>query len=328
MFLIDDGEIMWTRYLVSVLLLFCISSECALAEEPLAWGSDGGHFKWRASRYAVAPNLSDFPILIKAARDPSQPRRYMIMSQLRAISRCNFGSDGTVSDANALASWEKWWLHHGVKYQQDLALIGRSYTNSWKKLPKNRDELSMAYALVLPQSWTCSLSFKSGDYFNSTEENLDFEITPTTAKLNRRYRRGLDDWICEEWAGFTRSEADEFLAALIYAIDNPWIYATDVFSETNEDAAKVNMRYVRGRPEVWCYYPSVKWTGIVLSGGEILINDDPNDYWEFPTEDAPLCERHALDDGIGVVFRVVRDVFPDPSLDNSKWSRVESGNRD
>ena len=70
------------------------------------------------------------------------------------------------------------------------------------------------------------------------------------------------------------------------------------------------------------YYPGVHWTGILDPEGHVLINDD---VWSWHTTDwEPIARgerKTMLDYPLGVVFRVIRDRFPDPAWkpEVSRW---------
>jgi hypothetical protein len=82
--------------------------------------------------------------------------------------------------------------------------------------------------------------------------------------------------------------------------------------------------HIKGRPDEWSnYYPGVEWTGILDSEGRILINDD---VWSWHTIDVKDRRMPMLDYPIGVVFRVFRDQFSDPTWNKarSRWKSIET----
>jgi hypothetical protein len=114
------------------------------------------------------------------------------------------------------------------------------------------------------------------------------------------------------------------MASLIYAIDNPWFFGDDEFSEESEKEER-KVGHIRGRPEAWTtYYPFCKWSGIFDEDQKIIINHDP---WNWDTIDHELGKQTSLDGGtFGLVFRIVRDLFPDPSWipSRSRWKKVDT----
>ena len=112
------------------------------------------------------------------------------------------------------------------------------------------------------------------------------------------------------------------LAVLIYAIDNPWFFGDDKLCEVSEKPDGTKRESIRGRPEAWtAYYPRYEWTGILDAEKRVLINHDP---WSGDTIDFQMGGKTDLDEGpFGIVFRIIRDLFPDPSWnpDLSRWKR-------
>ena len=143
-------------------------------------------------------------------------------------------------------------------------------------------------------------------------------VSSESASLKRRYHRNTNEpWTAEEWKGLTVAESQSFLASLIYAIDNPWLYANDRLAEPQSPHA---IGHIRGRPKEWTdYYPCVTWTGVTDSKGRVIINDD---VWAWYTTDFEKCKVPRLDSAIGVAFRAFRDLFPDPTWkpELSRWT--------
>jgi len=142
-----------------------------------------------------------------------------------------------------------------------------------------------------------------------------------TPSLRRRFRRSTNaPWETEEWADLTIKESQSFLAALIYAIDNPWLYINDSIADND-----TGYGHIKGRPEGWtAYYPSVEWTGIMDTKGRVILNDDSRRWHTSDHEKNPKTLFTGIN-RIGVVFRVIRDQFPDPTWnkDRSRWKATK-----
>jgi hypothetical protein len=163
-------------------------------------------------------------------------------------------------------------------------------------------------------------------------------VTAETAVPRRRYQRSSRAlWEAEQWNDLSVKEAQSFLASLIYAIDNPWIYADDALADGGKHTPPTIPRStfppegsIVGRPKEWsAYYPDVHWTGILDPEGHVLINDD---VWNWHTTDLESLRegKTSLDYPLGVVFRVIRDRFPDPAWkpERSRWSKDQLNSRD
>jgi len=315
----------------------------AHAQKPeLRWGEFGYYSNWDRYSYAIKssyefigklPDLRDFPRLLEMSLAPThQNDRAVIISQMRALSRCDFekrsldqGDDPEAEYRTAVTKWKDWWNTYGSKLAESLSNDGRRYENAWKAVAPAGLECP-EYPLSIPAAWSSTLSFHSGDYQSRVEEIIDFQISVDRCELRRRYRTGWleqSKWIHETWEGFSRDEADHFLAALLYAIDNPWFFSADKLENIGSNG-KIIEGSIRGRPKPWStYYPSCQWTGILDQEGHVIINCDP---WCWHSVDPNLGKETRLDGGaFGVVFRVVRNFFPDPSWIPSKshWKKVD-----
>jgi hypothetical protein len=312
----------------------------------LRWGEFGCYSNWKRYPYAIKsesqfigrlPDLRELPKLLESALDPKmdQSDRAIIISQIRTLSRCNFektlngGDDVEAEYRVAVAKWKNWWDAYGSKLPEALAKSGQRYEKAWKQVAPTPYLETPAYPILIPKSWTSTISFRSGDYGGVTEEVIEFRVTDDTCSLRRRYRTGWmgkEPWTHEVWQEFSHKEADHFLASLIYLIDNPWFFSRDELSETEGGDKQAKIGHIRGRPEAWTdYYPGYEWTGILDADQRVIINHDP---WNWDTIDHDLGPKTSLDGGaFGIVFRLVRDLFPDPSWDSdsSRWKRVESG---
>jgi hypothetical protein len=304
----------------------------------LRWGENGSLSRWDqyyADRTNTVypycnqlPALEQFPKLLEYLKLTSYERE-IVVSQLRTLSRCDFVDFMKQDYDAAYLKWRAWWDYYGSKLAESLKKEGRTYPEAWNAIAQSSGLKCPAYPLALPTSWSFQLSFRSGDYGGVVEEEISMSVSPTTATLKRRYHRPTDasgsnwfhpQWITEKWEGLTVEESQSFLASVIYAIDNPWVYSDD---EIQIDG------HIKGRPKQWTdYYPSVKWTGILDSEGRVLINDD---VWDYHTTDSSglMTGKYkfpGLDGDIGVIFRVVRDQFPDPIWDKkrSRWITLPS----
>ena len=334
--------------LISCTLLFlAVTGNLACAQEQeLRWGEFGCYSNWKRYPYEIEsnyefigrlPDLREFPKLLEAAADPKmkQSEREIISSQLRTLSRCDFhkslnaDEDVDAEHRSAVAKWKDWWDAYGSKLPGALAEKGQRYEKAWIQVAPTPYLRIPSYPILIPKAWSSTISFRSGDYGGVTEEVIEFHVTEDACSLRRRYRTGWMDpepaWTHEEWREFSRKEADHFLASLIYLIDNPWFYSRDKISESEDGDARSKIGHIRGRPKAWTdYHPGYEWTGILDADQRVIINHDP---WNWDSIDHELGPKTSLDGGaFGIVFRLVRDLFPDPSWDSdsSRWKRVES----
>jgi len=258
---------------------------------------------------------------------------------MRTLSRCDFGGsirnqgdDVEAEHRGAVAKWKIWWDGYGSKLPGALAESGQRYENAWKQVAPSPYLEIPSYPILIPTSWSSTISFRSGDYSGVTEEIIEFRVSEDICSLRRRYRTGWmgkGDWTHEIWQDFTRDEAANFMASLIYLIDNPWFFSRDELSEAQDGEDQSKIGHIRGRPEAWTdYYPGYDWTGILDANQKVIINHDP---WNWDTIDHDLGPKTSLDGGaFGIVFRLVRDMFPDPSWDDesSRWRRAEPAQKD
>ncbi len=330
------------KFIFVVLLLLCLASMDVLGQE-LRWGEFGVFSKWEHYPYAIKssspfvghlPDLREFPRLIELARDPklNQTDRVILLSQMRTLSRCDFEKrDRRVEDnaaaefRKAVQKWEAWWQSYGEGLAQSLPKTGHNDEAAWKTVAPSPYLECPKYPISIPRQWSSSVSFRSGDYGAMAEEVIEFKVNEGQCELKRRYRTGDPSrwtWTHEVWTEFTRKEADHLIATLIYAIDNPWFFAGDEFSEPIDKKGKVKVTHIRGRPKEWLnYYPSYEWSGIRNADQRVLINHDP---WTWHCIDYNVTEKTSLNGVFGVVFRVVRDLFPDPSWmpSESRWKKT------
>ncbi|GAA5496426.1 hypothetical protein Rhal01_02609 [Rubritalea halochordaticola] len=309
--------------------------------QELQWGEFGCYSNWERIPYKTKseyefigrlPDLREFPKLLEVALDPKLSNRdiSVLTSQLRTLSRCDFETSlnpGSNAEYQAsIAKWKAWWDAYGSKMPEALAQRGQSYEKAWQQVAPSPHLEVPNYPILIPKSWSSTLSFRSGDYGGITEEVIEFRVSEDACSLRRRYRTGWmgkQDWTHEVWQDFTREEADHFLACLTYLIDNPWFFSRDELSEKADGKDQAGISHIKGRPKAWTdYYPNCEWTGILDSNQNVLINHDP---WHWDSMDHDLGPKTSLDEPFGIVFRLVRDVFPDPSWDpdSSRWKRTE-----
>ncbi len=315
-------------------------------KQELRWGEFGCYSNWDRSPYAIKseyefigklPDLREFPKLLEAALDPEMngSERAVITSQMRTLSRCDFekrvlnkGDDAEAEYRMAVAKWKNWWGVYGAKLAVFLDEDGQRFERAWTQVAPSPYLECPKYPVSIPRLWSSTISFRSGDYGGVTEEVIDFLVDDGRCELRRRYRTGWmgdGQWTHEIWQSFSRKEANHFLASLIYLIDNPWFLASDELSEVEDGKERTKTGHIRGRPAAWTdYYPGYEWTGILDANQNVIISHDPCD-WD--TIDHKLGPKTSLDGGaFGVVFRLVRDLFPDPSWDpdSSRWKKMNA----
>ncbi|WP_146393649.1 hypothetical protein [Planctomycetes bacterium CA13] len=253
-----------------------------------------------------------------------------MVSKLRTISRCDFSGTPTAESFDAdyqtsIAKWQDWWQRYGKRLADELPDCGKRYPDSWNTIAGPQHAACPEYQIRIPDVWTTRVSFRSGDYTTVTEEVIEFTVRKDGCELRRRFRSGWfadKSWIHEEWKNFSLDEAKRFLSTVIYAIDNPWLFADDELTAPNP-TKKYQFPIIRGRPMEWgTYYAHVDWSGILGTDGKVIINDDPH---TWHNEEDNSFDATSLDGSIGVVFRVVRDLFPDSSFRPamSRWVRVD-----
>lgn len=318
-------------------LLFCLFSLPVLRAEPklkLRWGEFGPHSNWVRYGYGIKsgypfiaklPELGEFPKLLAIANDPTLDRqdREILISQLRTLSRCEFSDLYSLSDEEgyrkAIKQWQQWWEHYGSGLEVELRKSGVRSEEAWYLVAPTPYLECPDYPIAIPKMWTSTLHFRSGDYGGVVTEVIDFKVTGEKCQLSRKYSTKTDGPLTHEvWRDFSRKEADLFVGAVIYAIDNPWFFGMDELMEKAWGP-------INGRPKEWIdYYPNFDWSGILDPQGSILINHDPNDWHSIGI--IPNDGHPSLDGNCGVVFRIIRDMFPDPSWDpdKSRWVKVPS----
>jgi len=328
---------------ITALILGASWSLARAQEQELRWGEFGYYSNWERFPYAIKseykfigklPDLREFPLLLTAALDPKMDRsdREIIISQMRTLSRCDFEKrilrkedDVAAEHRAAVAKWEDWWTRYGSKLAQSLDQSGDRNVAAWKQVAPSPYLECPKYPISIPGSWSSTISFGSGDYGGVTQEVIEFHVRDTQCELRRQYRTGWmgkEDWTYEVWKDLSQEEAAHFLASLIYAIDNPWFFGDDEISEVEDKDAEIKIGTILGRPKEWTdYYPGYDWTGILDVDQRVIINHDPHNWNTF---DHKLGGTRDLDEGFGVVFRLVRDLFPDPSWDpdSSRWKKV------
>lgn len=333
---------MKTHYF-AITILTLTTSTILHVQDSTKWGESGAYTKWYrysydiGSRYefvASLPTIDQFPKLLELAKRPdAKPNviddREIAVSQLRAISRCKFDelrhaeSDGESEHRAAITKWQQWWDVYGKAYADNYRREGKCYPAVWAKIPGTKAVDCPSYKILLPESWSTTLKFHSGDYGDVTEEELTFSVSKSETRLTRKYTHGWpgrSEWKHEEWKDFTFHEAQEFLAMIIYSIDNPWLYANEsIVSDSNKEPL---IGSIRGRPTEWSnYYPHVEWSGILDASNNVIINDD---VWSWHTNDYDRFEQTMFDEPIGVAFRVVLNAFPDPTVSpaHSRWVQI------
>lgn len=323
-------------------LLLAVSSALLYAEEPQKWGESGAYTKWLRYPYETRvnyefvkflPTIEQFPKLLELARlTDATPKliydRRIAVSQLRTISRCNFekylyaDSDIEAEHRAAIEKWQRWWDVYGKDYAERFRHFGKTYPKAWTRLPGTLRLKCPTYPLLLPESWSTTLTFRSGDYWGVTREEIRFSVSKNRSRLTRKYSHGMpgsSGWKHEEWKDLTYDEAQEFLAMIIYAVDNPWLFANESIVRGR---SKDEIGSIRGRPRVWSnYWPHVSWTGILDASGNIVVNDD---VWDWESSDYDRYNKTRVDGTIGVAYRVLLKAFPDPSWrpSRSRWIAV------
>ncbi len=349
---------MKTQFLAwaACMILGC-SASIACAQDVGTWGIDGLESKWRHKSeyynpptnykyYGQTPRLENFPkYLAEAAQRPplilDLGKREYAVEHLKALSRCDFyhSREGT---GYPIDQWEQWWHRYGKPSLAEYEEKGRRYPEVWKRMPATEGKPCPDYKILVPEVWSAEIKFRAGG-IAAIREEISFDIDQSECRLRRRYRRQILDesWTREEWNDLTREEANDFYAMLIYAIDHPWLYKDDpwmvTYYETIE-GKEYGRSHVRGRGEQWTtLYSGTSWSGIRNAKGHVIINEDPSSWhsdnprYNFLGSPESVGKKGSVVDGpwlegySGVVFRVVRDCFPDPAWkpNESRWVNVD-----
>lgn len=298
----------------------------------LTWGEFGFYSKWERLPYEVdteypytdaLPGLERFGELLELAEaDKVNERtgREILLSQLATLSRCQFdiypaNKAESPHYENTIIKYREWWERYGKGLARDLLKKGKRYPAEWRTLMLSPSLECPNYPLLLPEEWSMTVSFRSGDYGGIVTEDMSFKVSPEKCSLVRVFttHTGAPKQR-EEWKGFTYAEAQGFLAALIYLIDNPWLV------EEGESVVEIKGQpsHVMGRPEEWSvYYPSVDWTGVLDKEGKVII-DGAVDHWDTVNhEAAPLTSYQ----GLGIPFDLANKRFPTKDYDpeRARW---------
>jgi hypothetical protein len=333
-----------------VLLALAFTAGLARAEEaaPLRWGEFGFHVKWDKPTYEIdskypflaqLPTLDQFPDLLRLADDPAwtDEDKRILLSQLATLSRCDFTQSGLIlinlkkEYAPAIERWGKWWDLIGKPMVAQMKMKGRTYPEAWKFVAWSPYLACPDYPLVLPEAWSFRVEFTSGDYGGVVKEIIMMRVWADGAGLERYYRVGWPQraqWVAETWQGFDRDEAQFFMAALTYAIDSPWLCLREKITTLDDDGSfggvpglRHSWGHIAKRPKEWTnYYPGVRWSGVRDDQGRVIMNDDAK---EWHTSMFGGVGETSLDEGIGVVYRLLLERYPDPSRDEelSRWKK-------
>src|ERR1700722_2372726 len=226
----------------------------------LRWGENGAMSRWPHYSYSIKtaepfgnrlPTLDDFPKLLDYSKrrfyDLSYDDCALLVSQLHTLSRCDFVDFQKRDYEGGFRKWQDWWKYYGSQLSDRLKKEGRTFPAGWQAVAGASGLPCPAYPLVLPSSWSFQLSFESGDYGFIVKEEVSMTVSPKTAILSRRYRPGRNaKWVSEDWEGLTFEQAQSFLACLIYAIDNPWLYCDDKLAAPRERGGH---DHIKGRPD-------------------------------------------------------------------------------
>ena len=300
------------------------------------WGEFGFYSKWDRLSYEVdteyphtgaLPGLDQFEELLTLAEaDKVNDRtgREMLLSQLATLSRCEFDiypADRSKSPhyEDTVLKYREWWNRYGKGLVSDLLKNGKRYPDAWRSLMMSPSLECPSYPLLLPESWSMKVKFRSGDYGGVVTEELIFKVSPEMCSLVRVFSTHTNAAAeREEWKDFGYAEAQSYLAALIYLIDNPWLV------EEGESVFKVEGRpdHVVGRPKEWTlYYPSIEWTGVLDAEKKVILDDKGGHWHTVNHEAAPITSYQ----GLGIPFDLAIQRFPTKEYDPDKarWVALE-----
>jgi hypothetical protein len=157
------------------------------------------------------------------------------------------------------------WSQVGEDYFRRVATEGKRDPEAWKLLVDAANLKCPEYKVLIPKEWRFEVKFRSGDYGGVQRETITMERTKDTATLKRHY--SIDSrapFQYEVWNGFTHEEADRFLYALGYAIDQPWLVKRFIYPATQK-TEWANMGHVIKGRDWGTYNPNAHWSGVLLS---------------------------------------------------------------
>lgn len=240
-------------------------------------------------------------------------------SQLSCLTRMSFDryhADNSPFDSPR--AWRQWWGSVGKDYFERVETEGRHNPAAWKLLVGDAQIPCPGYKILIPQEWHFEIRFRSGDYGGVEREVIRMERTQDAATLKRHCSvDSTTPFQYEVWHGFTPQEADRFLYALAYAIDQPWFVKQFISiprKKSKSDSAFTEQSHP-GRN--WGdYYSRTEWSGVLLSDGRVWWNDNP---WLWhstrkrkKSEEAPLyVEKISLDVGCRLVYPFICHNYPE-----------------
>ena len=248
--------------------------------------------------YGKNPTYADVPFLIEhVAKMADQDE--VAYDQLMALTRMQFGIPRFLKEderKEASEKWRKWWKEVGQHRPALRAERGVRDRTAWDLVRRGRDLPMPPEPIVLPKSYTLTVTYSSGDYDGVINEALVIRRQGKAASLVRRFsthRRGpVREERCEPFKG---EESDQLVQALGYLIDRPWLLNDEAAIEKRFSAAEKAQEgkeeksaptferlgeKIVGRESYHVYYPNVS-IELRDEQGKVWWNADPID-WHGP----------------------------------------------
>jgi len=257
------------------------------ATETPRQGEWGDFTKWRKYTYDIK---SDYPHVKSLPKPEAIPSVITYLekkgdeggipfSQLECLTRMSFNPYNSQYETDSLRAraYRKWWEAVGEDYFRRVETEGRCSPEAWKLLVGDAPIHCPDYKILIPPVWHFEIRFRTGDYAGIQQEIIRMERKKDSAVLIRSFSTATDKpFQHESWHGFTVEEADRFLMALTYAVDQPWLVKRLLESSPEADNKKLAVA-----DRTWnSYYCGTRWTGVTYPDGRVWWNDDPSN-WKY-----------------------------------------------
>jgi hypothetical protein len=197
------------------------------------------------------------------------------LSQLECLTRMSFNNQHETDSLRAHA-YRKWWEGVGEEYFRRVETEGQRSPEAWTLLVGDAPIHCPDYKILIPPEWHFEIRFRTGDYMGVQQEIIRMERKKDSAALIRSFSTATGKpFQHESWHGFKVEEADRFLRALTYAVDQPWLVKRLLESSPEADNKKLAVP-----DRTWhSYYGGSRWTGVRYPDGRVWWNDDPSNWY-------------------------------------------------
>ncbi len=220
---------------VLTLFMWVFAANTFAATNILRWGDDGPLSRskcYPSSEFPFAellPTMDQFPNLLTYTNLQTYDR-VILVTQMRTLSRCHFLEFQKQNYGEAFARWHNWWTNYGWKLATELRESGRTYPEAWRMLPHSANQPWAVRFTTAPAGvvlWN-EISLRGLRWNDSGKDNHE-AVTTNGALLGKILPTSgtRASWVFETWEAPKIEECQPFLASLIYAIDNPWLFKND-----------------------------------------------------------------------------------------------------